>query len=41
MNKPKIDKQTEKSMNDFWKKASEILKRNPLNIEKRNKSNEN
>lgn len=39
MNKPKTETETqaEQSMNDFWKKASEILKKNPLNLEKRNK----
>ncbi len=35
MNKPKTDKRAEQSMNDFWKKASEILKKNPLDLKKK------
>ncbi|WP_258308980.1 hypothetical protein [Bacillus thuringiensis] len=34
MNKFKTETQAEQSMNDFWKKAAEILKKNPLNLGK-------
>lgn len=35
MNKSKTETQAEQSMNDFWKKASEILKKNPLDLKKK------
>lgn len=41
MNKSKTESKEEQCINTFWKRVSEILKNNTLNLEKRNQQNKN